>query len=376
MTRTKLMSLSGLLLIILALQAVQLVSGQSWRITSNTMAKDIDEPTGRPSQNTTRFLTIDERVVGWFEIETEGFGSLPITWRWIEPEGSIYREHSIFGFIPVSGAYRFWDTMGIRNTPVEAKPGKWTMEVFIKQQKLFYSSFLIEQPPTTYLVQVKIVGFDKRFFTNLYVDGVKVGTVLGEDTKDLSFKIGTAHALSIDEHVEGGNGIRFHCLNNSVSIREGLSHFFLYETEYYMRVVSEYGSSKGEGWYRAGSLASFSVPTQVPGQWGTQYVFRQWTGDHVADSNVGNILMNGPKEVKAVWVADHSQLYVITAIATGSTVALIAIMFMIHKKRLVKRTEERISISSIPNCPECGKQMLYVERIKRYYCSNCKKYRQ
>ncbi len=368
------MPFSGFLLTILALQTMQVVSGQNWRITSNAMAKGIDEITGRPGQNTTRFLTSDEKAVGWFEVEAEGFGSLAITWRWIEPEGPIYREHSSIGFIPVSGIYRFWDIMGIRNTSVETKPGKWTMEVFIRQQRIFYTSFLVELPPTLYLVQVKVAGFDKRFFTSLFVDGVKVGTVPGEDTKDLSFKIGTTHTLSIDEYVEGGNGIRFHCLNNSRSVREELSHFFLYETQYYLKVTSEHGPSKGEGWYMAGSMASFSTPTYVGGEWGTLYMLRQWTGDYVGDSNTGSILMNGPKEVKAVWVVDRSQLYLVAALTVGGAAVLIAIAFMLQKKRLVQRAEEKSS-SRILKCPECGKEMLYVERIKRYYCSNCKKYR-
>ncbi|MCJ7506514.1 hypothetical protein MUP05_08635 [Candidatus Bathyarchaeota archaeon] len=373
MTQKGFFWLPGLLLALLTVHAIQPASGQTWRVISHTMAKGIDEFNGRPTGNTTRFLTTDEKAVCWFEIEVDGFGPLTLTWRWMEPSGTPYREHAPVEQVPSRGIYRFWDFIGVRNTPVEVKLGMWTIEVFVRTQKLFLTSFLVESPPTLYSIQVKANGFEKKFSTSLYVDGIKIGGILGGETKDLSFKIGTVHTLTVDEYVEGGNDVRFHCSANSLAVREEIFHSFFYETEYYLRVTSEHGS-KGEGWYKAGSKASFSVSTPVAEGWGTRYLFKQWAGDWTGESNAGSILMDGPKKVTALWVVDYSQLYLNVAAAVGIGVAIVAVTLVAQKKRRFRPIERGIQTSSVRNCVGCGRQMLYVERVKRYYCTYCKKY--
>jgi len=75
----------------LAVPEGEFASEEGWRVLSHVMARGIDISTGRPIGNTTRFLTTDELVVCWFEIEIEGFGPLALTWRWFEPGGAVYR---------------------------------------------------------------------------------------------------------------------------------------------------------------------------------------------------------------------------------------------------------------------------------------------
>jgi len=366
--------LLGLLLVGLIVHGVEPAEGQYWRVLSHTMARGVDVASGRPIGNTTKFLSIDEHAVCWFEMEIDGFGPLALTWKWFEPRGAIYREHSTVELVPRSGAYRFWDILKVTGTPAELKLGNWTVEVYVRTEKLFHTPFLIESPPTSYPVRVKISGLDRRFSTGLYVDGVKVGTILGEETKELTLMIGTVHTVSVDEYVQGGVGVRFYCAASSKSVTEESFQIFLYETEYYLKVSSEYGAPRGGGWHRAGSIANFSVSTPVTGQWAIQYLFRQWVGDFTGDSLLGMILMDGPKEVKAVWVADYSRVYSLIAIVVGTTALVVGTVLVARRRRLAEPVTARAAAPPALDCPTCGRQTLYVERVKRHYCTRCKKY--
>ena len=366
--------LLGLILAMLLVSATGPASGQTWRVTSHTMAKNIDESSGKPSMNTTRFLVSDEKAVCWFEMEVDGFGPLTLTWKWLEPEGTTYRERTAVEHIPRTGTYRFWDIISIRNNPVALKTGRWTVEVYVRTDKLFQTSFLLETTPTSYTVQVKVTGFDKKFFTSIHVDGIKVGTIQGGESKDLTLKIGTVHTLLVDELVQGGEGVRYRCSSNSVSARDEMVYLFFYETEYHLKVASEYGSTKGEEWYKAGAMAVFSVSTPTTGPWGTRYLFKQWTGDWAGDSTTGTVLMDRPRQVKALWVVDQTQLYMLVAVAAVAATGVV-IVSLARKRRSKKAITQEATMPGAPVCPECGKQMLYVERVKRHYCTNCRKYR-
>lgn len=366
-------STSIVLVVLFAVQVTQPALAQTWRVLSHTMAKGIDISTGRPIGNTTSFLTTDDRAVCWFEIEIKGFGPLTLTWKWLEPSGALYREHSVVELTPRSGIYHFWDVLPIRNTPAEVKIGIWLVEIYVRTENLFRAHFTVEAPATSYSVQLTVTGFARKFFTSLYVDGAKVGTILGGETKELTFKIGTSHNLSVDKYVQGEVGVRFYCPANAISLSDESFHLFLYETEYYLKVVSEYGVSKGQGWHKAGSVADFSVSTPVAGQWGIQYVFKHWTGDVASSSAAAIILMDGPKEVRALWTTDYSQFYILVLIVAGAF-AIIAATLLTAKRKQPAQPAAKESPPSAPDCSKCGRKTLYVERVKRYYCTECKKY--
>ena len=374
MTRSRVLCLSVVLAASLAASGAESTAEESWRVLSHTMAKGIDSSVGRPIGNTTRFVSTDELAVCWFELEVEGFGPFTLNWRWFEPSGAVYRDSSSVELIPRRGTYRFWDLLKIRNTPVEVKLGKWIVDVYVRTEKLFQTSFLVESPATSYSVQVKAEGFDKRFFTSLYVDGVKTGTILGGETKELTFKIGTTHTFSVDKYVQGEVGTRFYCSANSTSASGESFHVFLYETEYYLKVFSEYGAAKGEGWYRAGSVATFSVTTPFSGQWGIQHLLKQWTGNFEGSSATGTILMNGPKEVTALWTTDYTPFYTFVAIVAGAITIVIATILVSWRRRPSELVAREAAKPPTPNCPVCGRQTLYVERVNRYFCTQCKRY--
>ena len=373
MTQRNLFWPTMLLATILIACGVESANGETWQVLSHTMAKGIVASTGKPAGNTTRFLTTDEQAVCWFEIEIEGSGPLTFSWKWFEPNGAIYREHTSVELIPRSGVYRFWDTLTIRNTPAEVKLGRWLVEIYVRMVELFHTSFLVEPPPTSYSVQVKAAGFDRKFFTSLYVDEVKVGTIPAGETVELTFKIGTVHRLFVDEYVQGDVEVRFRCSATSVSVSDESFHVFLYETEYHLKVLSEFGVPNGEGWYKAGSIATFSVSTPVAGQWGIRYIFDKWVGDSTDESATVLILMDGPKKVMALWTVDHSQLFMLVAAFSGAVAIVIGTWLMTKRRRHVESVTDEIPPAT-PKCPRCGTQTLHVERVKRHYCTQCKKY--
>ena len=95
-----------------------------------------------------------------------------------------------------------------------------------------------------------------------------------------------------------------------------------WDAQYYLQVISDYGSTTGEGWYKAESTASFSVsPTKVPmetwGILGANHVFSSWTGDVSTTSPTSTIVMDGPRTVTAVWREDYVWTYAAVSVFTG-----------------------------------------------------------
>ena len=99
---------------------------------------------------------------------------------------------------------------------------------------------------------------------------------------------------------------------------------------YYIRIESQYGDPKGEDWYNAGSIATFSVTS--PEGFIIQQVFVGWSEDSTATTTTATIVMDGPKSVTANWRADYTQLYGII----GSVVVIIlVVIFLIKRGKLL-----------------------------------------
>ncbi|MEM2122830.1 MAG: M6 family metalloprotease domain-containing protein [Candidatus Bathyarchaeia archaeon] len=75
--------------------------------------------------------------------------------------------------------------------------------------------------------------------------------------------------------------------------------------QYYLRVVSPFGSTMGEGWYDEGKAASFAVVNQTIEGNGTRAKFMGWTGDYKGAQPSAALTVDGPKEIKAVWLIEY-----------------------------------------------------------------------
>jgi len=103
-----------------------------------------------------------------------------------------------------------------------------------------------------------------------------------------------------------------------------------YDTMFLLTVVSQYGNPKGNGYYKSGDTATFSVDSPVG--FVIRQVFVRWTGDYSGTNPTGSITMDGPKTVNAAWTTDYIQLYMIVgAIAAIAVVA--AVLLWLRRRR-------------------------------------------
>ena len=80
-----------------------------------------------------------------------------------------------------------------------------------------------------------------------------------------------------------------------------------YVHQYYLAVISTYGSPSGSGWYESGSTAYANVASNiVSGGSGIQYVLTGWSGDSSGSGATSyGITMNTPKTATATWVTQY-----------------------------------------------------------------------
>lgn len=138
------------------------------------------------------------------------------------------------------------------------------------------------------------------------------------------FPVGTNITASVTSPVFGGAGKRYVCTGwtgtGSVSSGSGTTVAFTitqpsnitwnWETQYVLLVTSPYGIPTGQGWYDAGSLATFSVTeTTVGGGPGIQYVFTGWSSGsaygYTGPSSSYWVFMNGMIWETANWKTQY-----------------------------------------------------------------------
>jgi len=74
---------------------------------------------------------------------------------------------------------------------------------------------------------------------------------------------------------------------------------------YYLKVISEYGSPYGSGWYKKGVVARFGVTTPVDHGNKTVRVFMAWSGDVNTTTPEGTVNMTRTTTVTASWETRH-----------------------------------------------------------------------
>lgn len=108
---------------------------------------------------------------------------------------------------------------------------------------------------------------------------------------------------SVDDNFEAGNPITVHMNANHTAIAH-------YVKQYYLTVISPYGTLGGMGWYNSGDTAYATLDTGVVDhENGTRRVFTQWSvngnawGTNYAESD--SIIMDAPKTAIANWKTEH-----------------------------------------------------------------------
>jgi uncharacterized repeat protein (TIGR02543 family) len=194
---------------------------------------------------------------------------------------------------------------------------------------------LINIPTKPYIVRITKTEITPLYSLTIKTEPLNIVTILGEGV----YERGTKVLLDSPQVVDGKEGVRYvferwsvngqtH-LNNSIYILMDSPHVVVakYKTQYYLRIESQYGDPRGEGWYDAGSIAIFSITSPVG--FIVQHVFTGWSGDSTATTINATIIMDRPKKLVANWRTDYTQLYMLI----GAVIILVAIFLFVKWKR-------------------------------------------
>lgn len=139
----------------------------------------------------------------------------------------------------------------------------------------------------------------------------------GEDTKQI-------------ERLESGtfNTQQIH-MSNSHSVN------FVYVTQYYLNLVSEYDRITGSGWYDSGTTVI--IYSNSDNGFPARHVFSGWNGP-VLDPNkqTTSVLMGGPMTVTANWTVDYTPVILLAALVVGAG------FIILYKKHRVRSSKEAL----------------------------------
>lgn len=129
-------------------------------------------------------------------------------------------------------------------------------------------------------------------------------------------------------------------VRNVTADKQVSEYYAIYRPQYYLDVRSDIGNTEGSGWYNASDKAGFSV-SSLAGIWNLQS-FEHWVGDVSGEIAInvpsGNIDMNGPKVLEAVWVHDLTYLGVISGVI-GITTTVVGVgryVWIRRRKKAIK----------------------------------------
>ena len=188
------------------------------------------------------------------------------------------------------------------------------------------------------------------------------------------------HSVQIPAEIDLGSGARakFEAWSDgspntllSFQVNGDMLVTAIYRTQYYLTLVSEYGSARGNGWYDAGSNAAFSIEeTFGPaldgflGTLGARYVFSGWTGNLSTSHQNVTIVMDEPKVVIAIWTPD----YTLPALSLGIVGTIAAIGTAIswnlttQRRRSSSREKSTYLQPSTPD-PDVEKILRTIEKL-------------
>ncbi len=93
-----------------------------------------------------------------------------------------------------------------------------------------------------------------------------------------------------------------------------------YKTQYYVKVISNFGRALGTGWYNSGTIVDVSV---IPGNDGiVNHVFSGWQGSTIGNQNQMSVetLADSPKTLVANWSADYTNVSIIAIVIIAALV--------------------------------------------------------
>ena len=109
--------------------------------------------------------------------------------------------------------------------------------------------------------------------------------------------------------------------NGTLTMNGPTSLVASWKKQFYLTLVSPYGSPSGGGWYNVGSTAVVSVHSPVSTGFLTSRVFQGWTGNVTGDSPSLSFPITGPMSLTATWTTDYTELYLVVGVIAIAVVA-------------------------------------------------------
>ncbi|MEM2740932.1 MAG: hypothetical protein QXD95_02105 [Nitrososphaeria archaeon] len=136
--------------------------------------------------------------------------------------------------------------------------------------------------------------------------------------EDYWFDEGTEIDVEAPAHIYSGENIRYtfshnkyddtvtYLKNFSFKLDKPKTLNITYYLQYYLKVTSDYGIVEGTGWYNASQKATFRIlNSTIYISEGIRKVFVEWKGTITSTSTLGQIVMNSPANLHAVFVTQY-----------------------------------------------------------------------
>ena len=228
-------------------------------------------------------------------------------------------------FIPGQGFYDDGKTITLTKVP----------EVWKEYRFLGYKidgAWAADNPPTIRMdrpheVQIIFEKSEEGILsqTDILIDSIpRVSTITVDDEVylpdelpiSLEWEEGTTHVVSVENIVNEGADMRFSFDQwkdtepGSVRILEAGdvdSLIALYDTQYYLRAITEYGSISGGGWYDKDDTAQFKIDEEfvTDNDDSIRYAFKSWDSGDYQKSTENSAPIQGPLTVKASWDEEY-----------------------------------------------------------------------
>jgi len=254
----------------------------------------------------------------------------------------------------------------------------WFYQTYREYKYAYVDDVSLVPRVAAYEATVRIGGLPENVLAKILVDGREREKIPGGQTGVYAFPLGESHEIEVEQYVDGGIGVRYYCESNQILFSSDKTHIFYYKKQYLLKIESDLGTCKGEGWYGAGENVTISAnPSSIPlsgilGSLGGRYVFDRWSGDLSSQSAEATVYMDGPKTIKAQWKEDYAMLTAVVGalVAAGGGGAFLSIRRARKGKRIgvksfkIGPTKEEAKPKGEPTVPAPEKQVKEVDKAE------------
>ncbi|MHB8603003.1 MAG: hypothetical protein ACYC6W_02195 [Nitrosotalea sp.] len=120
----------------------------------------------------------------------------------------------------------------------------------------------------------------------------------------------------------------------TIHMSSGHTVYLEYKTQYYVKVISNFGRALGTGWYNSGTIVNLSV---IPGNdFITTHLFSGWQGSTIGNQNQMSVetLADSPKVLVANWSVDYTNVSIISIML----IAVLVLLAIYQKRKKHSRT--------------------------------------